>query len=127
MNLGISILYKKPQKKPPDLFSFLSPLSLDVWIYTATAYLGVSTLLFILARFSPYEWDNPHPCNEQEVLVNEFSLVNTMWFAVGSLMQQGSDIVPKSVSTRIIATMWWLFILVVTSSYTANLAAFLTV
>ena len=50
MNLGISILYKKPQKKPPDLFSFLSPLSLDVWIYTATAYLGVSILLFILAR-----------------------------------------------------------------------------
>ena len=33
----------------------------------------------------------------------------------------------RSVSTRIIATMWWLFILVVTSSYTANLAAFLTV
>ena len=30
-------------------------------------------------------------------------------------------------STRIIATMWWLFILVVTSSYTANLAAFLTI
>ena len=51
MNLGISILYKKPQKKPPDLFSFLSPLSLDVWIYTATAYLGVSILLFILARW----------------------------------------------------------------------------
>ena len=33
----------------------------------------------------------------------------------------------RSVTTRIIATMWWLFILVVTSSYTANLAAFLTV
>ena len=33
----------------------------------------------------------------------------------------------RSVSTRIIATMWWLFILVVTASYTANLAAFLTV
>ena len=74
---------------------------------------------FPFGRFSPYEWDNPHPCNEQEVslqmsfllithslskiqrgaylqvLVNEFSLVNTMWFAVGSLMQRGSDIVPK--------------------------------
>ena len=33
--------------------------------------------------------------NATKVLVNEFSLVNTMWFAVGSLMQQGSDIVPK--------------------------------
>lgn len=47
---GISILYRKPIKKPPNLFSFLSPLSLDVWIYMATAYLGVSVLLFILAR-----------------------------------------------------------------------------
>ena len=50
MNLGISILYQKPTKQPPNLFSFLSPLSLDVWIYMATAYLGVSVLLFILAR-----------------------------------------------------------------------------
>ena len=48
-----SILYKKPQKKPPDLFSFLAPLSLDVWIYTAAAYLGVSVLLFVLARYIP--------------------------------------------------------------------------
>ena len=55
-----------------------------------------SLLLFILARFSPYEWDNPHPCNDEaEVLVNEFSLCNSMWFTIGSLMQQGSDISPK--------------------------------
>ena len=51
--------------------------------------------LFI-RRFSPYEWDNPHPCTEEpEVLVNEFSLCNSMWFTIGSLMQQGSDISPK--------------------------------
>lgn len=50
MNLGVSILYRKPVKQPPNLFSFLSPLSLDVWIYMATAYLGVSVLLFILAK-----------------------------------------------------------------------------
>jgi len=49
---GISILYRKPIKQPPNLFSFLSPLSLDVWIYMATAYLGVSVLLYILARYN---------------------------------------------------------------------------
>ena len=54
MNLGVSILFKKPTKKPPNLFSFLSPLSLDVWIYWVTAYLGVSVLLFILARQELY-------------------------------------------------------------------------
>ncbi|KAL2747620.1 hypothetical protein V1477_004312 [Vespula maculifrons] len=160
MNLGISILYRKPIKQPPNLFSFLSPLSLDVWIYMATAYLGVSihtvrvvqsssmqqkpgssgksvqaTQLPLVhhwivnaAGFSPYEWENPHPCNGQsEVLENEFTLMNSLWFTIGSLMQQGSDIAPKAVSTRMVAGMWWFFTLIMISSYTANLAAFLTV
>ncbi|KAK8395880.1 hypothetical protein O3P69_005773 [Scylla paramamosain] len=61
MNLGISIIYSKPQKKSPSLFSFMSPFSVDVWIYMATAYLGVSVLLFILARMAPEEWDSPYP------------------------------------------------------------------
>ncbi|XP_046985311.1 glutamate receptor ionotropic, kainate 2 isoform X3 [Schistocerca americana] len=128
MNLGISILYRKPIKQPPNLFSFLSPLSLDVWIYMATAYLGVSVLLFILARFTPYEWQNPHPCNpDPDHLENQFTLLNCMWFAIGSLMQQGCDFLPKAVSTRMVAGMWWFFTLIMISSYTANLAAFLTV
>ncbi|ROT63284.1 putative glutamate receptor ionotropic, kainate 2 [Penaeus vannamei] len=128
MNLGISILYRKPTKKPPNLFSFLSPLSLDVWLYMATAYLGVSLLLFVLARFSPYEWSNPHPCDTApEKLANEFSLLNCLWFCIGSLMQQGGDLLPKAVSTRIVAGIWWFFTLIMISSYTANLAAFLTV
>ncbi|KAF4521436.1 hypothetical protein B566_EDAN010593 [Ephemera danica] len=128
MNLGISILYRKPIKQPPNLFSFLSPLSLDVWIYMATAYLGVSVLLFILARFTPYEWQNPHPCNPTpDHLENQFTLLNCMWFAIGSLMQQGCDFLPKAVSTRMVAGMWWFFTLIMISSYTANLAAFLTV
>ena len=50
MNLGISILYQKPTKVPPSLFSFLEPFHYDVWVYMATAYLGVSLILFVLAR-----------------------------------------------------------------------------
>ena len=50
MNLGVTILYKKPTKKDPNLFSFLSPLSFDVWIYIITAYLAVSLLLFTISR-----------------------------------------------------------------------------
>jgi len=30
MNLGISILFRKPEKKDPGLFSFMSPLSFEV-------------------------------------------------------------------------------------------------
>ncbi|CAG9562719.1 unnamed protein product [Danaus chrysippus] len=126
MNLGISVLYRKPIKQPPNLFSFLSPLSLDVWIYMATAYLGVSVLLFILARFTPYEWHQTHT-PDGEKMENIFSLSNCLWFAIGSLMQQSCDFLPKAVSTRMVAGMWWFFTLIMISSYTANLAAFLTV
>ncbi|KAK2189528.1 hypothetical protein NP493_103g02008 [Ridgeia piscesae] len=55
MNLGISILFKRPEKTNPSLFSFLAPLSFEIWIYVVAAYLGVSFMLFVLARFTPYE------------------------------------------------------------------------
>lgn len=42
-------------------------------------------------------------------------------------MFSGCDISPKATSTRMISTIWWFFILIMISSYTANLAAFLTI
>nr|CAD7259373.1 unnamed protein product [Timema shepardi] len=266
LNTGISILFTKPKKPEPELFSFLKPFSFDVWIFMATAYLGVSLILFLLARWNthcyllcslilfllarwnthylilcslilfllarwnthylilcslilfllarnririmgcpwlrllqviellwalsfvlfrlfkdskimrasprewgnphpcnrrpeelensfnmltclwfsigslmaqgcdilpkitPYEWNNPHPCNpEPEELENNLTLNNCIWHNIGSLMQQGSDIAPQAVSTRMVAGMWWFFTLIMISSYTANLAAFLTI
>ncbi|XP_071746528.1 glutamate receptor ionotropic, kainate 2 isoform X2 [Lepeophtheirus salmonis] len=168
MNLGVTILFKKPKAKDPYLFSFLSPLALDVWIYMMTAYLAVSLLLFILARISPYEtsgvvndvyWRNdekgsrlarPDPIyetlfsgcgrpvrtigtqvedrREQEKNSGDtFTLLNSFWFMIASLLQQGTDLLPRAVSTRMVAGMWWFFTLIMISSYTANLAAFLTV
>lgn len=128
MNTGISILFKKPTQKVTTLFSFLSPFSMEVWAYVVGAYIGVSVVLFLVGRLSPYEWDNPHPCRQNDqVLENSFSLLNSLWFTIGSLMQQGSDLAPKAMSTRTVAGIWYFFTLIMISSYTANLAAFLTV
>ncbi|BHF69063.1 hypothetical protein SprV_0301210400 [Sparganum proliferum] len=128
MNLGVSIIFKKPVGKQPDLFAFLRPLSPTVWGYVLIAYVGVSMALFFVGRFSPYEWHNPHPCNvDSELLENTFNMLNSLWFTIGSLMQQGSDILPRATSTRIVSGFWWFFTLIIISSYTANLAAFLTV
>ncbi|XP_058799684.1 glutamate receptor ionotropic, kainate 2-like isoform X2 [Phymastichus coffea] len=127
MNLGISILFKKPNKEPAKLFAFMDPLSTEVWMYMATAYLIVSLMLFFQARIAPGEWINPHPCNPNpEELENNFTLMNSMWLTMGSLMQQGSDILPRTPSIRMVAGIWWFFVLIMVSSYTANLAAFLT-
>ncbi|XP_077258756.1 glutamate receptor ionotropic, kainate 2-like [Temnothorax americanus] len=128
MNLGISILYKKPSQAAPNLFSFLLPFSNDVWYYLIGSYIIVSLLLFAIGRLSPAEWNNPYPCIEEaEVLENQFSFKNAFWFAIGAIMQQGSEIAPISISTRMVASCWWFFCLIMVSSYTANLAACLTV
>ncbi|KAB0345081.1 hypothetical protein FD754_022007, partial [Muntiacus muntjak] len=91
MTLGISILYRKPNGTNPGVFSFLNPLSPDIWMYVLLACLGVSCVLFVIARFTPYEWYNPHPCNpDSDVVENNFTLLNSFWFGVGALMQQGT-------------------------------------
>ncbi|RNA26254.1 glutamate receptor kainate 2-like isoform X1, partial [Brachionus plicatilis] len=128
LSLGISILYKIPTSKKPGLFSFLNPLSLEIWMFTLITYVLVSLIMMVLARFSPYEWRSTHPCDSNnEYVENQFTVWNSLWFAVGTLMQQGSDINPKALSTRLVGGVWWFFTLIIISSYTANLAAFLTV
>lgn len=128
MNLGIGILFKLPSTAPTRLFSFMSPLDVDIWLYVLAAYIVVSLTMFIVARFSPYEWRNPHPCvRDPDVMENQFSMSNSFWFTIVTLMHQGCDLNPKATSTRIIGAMWWFFTLILISSYTANLAAFLTV
>ncbi|KAL1486004.1 hypothetical protein MTO96_047140 [Rhipicephalus appendiculatus] len=95
MSTGISILFKKPEKSDPSLFSFLHPFSVDVWLYMLTAYLAVSLLIFIMGRFTPYEWVSPHPCVPEEGdLQSQFNLPNSFWLTTGAIMQQGSEFVP---------------------------------
>ena len=41
-------------------------------MYVLAAYVLVSFTLFVMARFSPYEWNNPHPCvTENDVMENQ--------------------------------------------------------
>uniref|UniRef100_A0AAZ3SGY8 Glutamate receptor n=1 Tax=Oncorhynchus tshawytscha TaxID=74940 RepID=A0AAZ3SGY8_ONCTS len=129
MTLGISILYRVHLGRKPGYFSFLDPFSPAVWLFMLLAYLAVSCVLFLAARLSPYEWYNPHPClqGHKDMLENQYTLGNSLWFPVGGFMQQGSEIMPRALSTRCVSGVWWMFTLIIISSYTANLAAFLTV
>lgn len=137
------------------------------------AYVGSSLVLYVVGRLCPEEWQNPYPCIEEpSALENQFTLANALWFNLGAVLQQGSEIAPMLVSefitsfhdflyrfkeiffiahifihskssvpemctsihrsifisaygTRAVASIWWMFALVITSSYTANLATLL--
>ncbi|XP_064875996.1 glutamate receptor 3 isoform X3 [Oncorhynchus nerka] len=132
MSLGISIMIKKPQKSKPGVFSFLDPLAYEIWMCIVFAYIGVSVVLFLVSRFSPYEWNLDEQDETKDPQTppdppNDFGIFNSLWFSLGAFMQQGCEISPRSLSGRIVGGVWWFFTLIIISSYTANLAAFLTV
>uniref|UniRef100_A0A4W6DCS7 Glutamate receptor n=1 Tax=Lates calcarifer TaxID=8187 RepID=A0A4W6DCS7_LATCA len=129
MSLGISIMIKKPTKSKPGVFSFLDPLAYEIWMCIVFAYIGVSVVLFLVSRFSPYEWKGEDSDDEDETLpsstsrrtpehTNDFGIFNSLWFSLGAFMQQGCDISPRSLSGRIVGGVWWFFTLIIISSYT---------
>lgn len=96
-----------PTSHQVRLFSFMNPLAIEIWLYVLAAYVLVSVTMFVVARFSPYEWNNPHPCHPgPEIVENQFSLSNSFWFTIGTLMQQGSDLNPK---VCVYVCVWWVF------------------
>ncbi|XP_076118195.1 glutamate receptor 3-like isoform X1 [Mytilus galloprovincialis] len=123
MNTGISIMIKRPDKQKPNILSFKEPFSNSMWICIMCGFAGVSLVLVLIGRFSPYEWQNNSNTGPSE----DFSVLNSLWSSFGALLQQGSDFLPSSISGRIAECAWWFFTLIIVSSYTANLAAFLTV
>lgn len=60
-------------------------------------------------RLSPYEWYNPHPClrERRNILENQYTLGNSLWFPVGGFMQQGSEVMPRALSTRCVSGVWY--------------------
>ena len=88
--------FQVPTSQPTRLFSFMNPLAVEIWIYVLAAYILVSFTLFVMARFSPYEWHNPHPCQtDSDIIENQFSVSNSFWFITGTFLRQGSGLNPK--------------------------------
>lgn len=119
----------------------MNPLAVEIWCCIGTSYVLVAMTIWLVARFSPFEWhpafvsnvsceihdDQPsdraahnnagcenHHCHADAMddisplydgddadnaellcIENDFTLCNSFWFTIGTLMQQGSDLNPK--------------------------------
>ncbi|XP_015907481.1 ionotropic receptor 25a [Parasteatoda tepidariorum] len=126
--VGISILMKKPSI-PSSLFKFLTVLEANVWMCILAAYFITSFLMYCFDRLSPYSYFNNKEkykdFDDEEK--RDFTLKESLWFCMTSLTPQGGGEAPRNLSGRLVAATWWLFGFIIIASYTANLAAFLTV
>ena len=124
--VGISILMKKPTVET-FLFKFMEVFDVTVWLCIAAAYLTTSLLLWMFDKWSPFSYQNNRDKYRDDDEKRHFNLKESLWFCMTSLTPQGGGEAPKNLSGRMVAATWWLFGFIIIASYTANLAAFLTV
>ncbi|EAA13931.5 AGAP010272-PA, partial [Anopheles gambiae str. PEST] len=124
--VGISIMMQLPST-PSSLFKFLTVLETNVWLCILAAYFFTSFLMWIFDRYSPYSYQNNREKYKNDDEKREFNIKECLWFCMTSLTPQGGGEAPKNLSGRLVAATWWLFGFIIIASYTANLAAFLTV
>nr|APZ81411.1 ionotropic receptor 8a [Adelphocoris lineolatus] len=121
---GFSIVIRKPLRKT-SLFKFMTVLRVEVWFSILAALCLTAFMIWFLDKYSPYSARNnkdkyPYP-------TREFTLRESFWFAVTSFTPQGGGEAPKSLSARTLVAAYWLFVVLMLATFTANLAAFLTV
>lgn len=99
LSLGISILFRIPSDQQPALFSFLNPLSLEIWFWIVVAGLSITIGMYCIARLTPYEWNPSYACcsahqpqpasdiiiqqrekGDSIELANNYSFFNTLWY-----------------------------------------------
>ncbi|NWS54334.1 GLRK protein, partial [Chunga burmeisteri] len=121
LQTGIGILLRKDTvSQDMSFFHFLAPFSKETWTGLLFAYVLTCFCLFLVARLSPCEWNEPK--NEE----NHFTFLNSLWFGAGALALQGVTPRPKALSVRVIAAVWWLFTIALLAAYIANFTALLS-
>jgi len=110
------------QKSTEDYYwMWMLPFTWDVWYGLIIAVIIVAPFIYYVnGRCKYYDYNN---IRRDKGL---FSLVNCYYYTYGAFVGQGGDYLPPCITTRMIVAFWWLFVIVVATTYSGNLVACLT-
>ncbi|XP_076347632.1 glutamate receptor ionotropic, kainate glr-3-like [Tachypleus tridentatus] len=118
---GIDILMQHP-KESDNTSALLAPFSINVWVMIIVSFFAMGPVIYAMQVLQR----KLVKLDETTDRRNRLTLAECVWFVYAGLVKQGSELSPIYDSTRILLATWWIFTLIVTAFYTANLTAFLT-
>ena len=127
MDAGMAVLVKVARRGKSNWTGFMDPFDAKLWIALIVCINTALLIMWLLERYSPYGRLERGKVLEKSKEYS-FDFVQTIWFTWGLVFQTfdvGSK--PKSLACRILALSFAFSMLIVITSYTANLAAFLVV
>ncbi|XP_074650306.1 glutamate receptor ionotropic, kainate 2-like [Tubulanus polymorphus] len=126
---AVAVARIKTQKQA-DVLAFLRPFHIHVWMAIAFAFVTIGLVMFFINQLDPNEWRltarQKDKADEIRTL-GALNITNSIWYTASSILNQGSEINPRSMAGRALAGIWGLFGVIILGYYTANLTAFLTV
>lgn len=134
IDLGITALIKSIADTS-DYFLFFRPFRYDLWLAIGFTMIIVGFFLWFFSTFSPYGYYGRcvQTClsrvpSKYLKCRDTLTLVRSFWSSVVYYVGQSSDhLHPVCSSGRITVAVWWFAVLIIVSTYTANLAAFRTI
>ena len=127
MDYGLVLLTSKPHPLPASYFAFMNPFSPFTWLLILVFIAIASVVLPVYQLIAPLRVQKEHDASRDVTfrrLPRKF--YDSFWFFFTTAMQQGPDGAPF-LPARILIGLWYFFVLIIVATYTANLAAFLTV
>ncbi|CAF4296832.1 unnamed protein product [Rotaria sp. Silwood2] len=115
---SLRIIVRKTSPVSVDLASYLKPFSLRLWIVLLLSVIYASVLVYLLER-----QDN-ESLQDRSIIS---SLAMSIWYSIGNVMGYGADMQPSTAAGRLLTVGLYVLSVVLVATYTANLAANLTV
>ncbi|XP_022848939.1 glutamate receptor 1.2-like [Olea europaea var. sylvestris] len=111
--LGVGMVARLDNKDP---WFFLKPLSVNLWIMSAGFFILTGIIV----------WFIEHPTNEEFQGSLAWQIGTILWFAASTLVYAQRERLQSNLS-RFVVGCWFFVVLILTSSYIANLSSLLTV
>ncbi|CAG5124472.1 unnamed protein product, partial [Candidula unifasciata] len=115
-----TVVFKRQDPNSSKWLTLIRPFKWQVHLTIWISMISVAILITILERRNPY-----YQANSQKSAFDNF--IDSICYLFGSLLTQGGEELPTSTTGLTLVSFWLMFSVIVASTYSGNLIAFLTV